>query len=314
MMPLFCRAAALAGLCLAALAPAHPDGPAVDARKLDDQVRAILDEHADGIEAGLWLGGTKGDAWYSWKADEVRPTASAIKTAFLVELFARYADDLDRTPSGLDAILRDHHPAIAHFSPEGRDEVRKGLAGSSARRIGGIMMGTIPASNLVYNAAANVATALLGGPEGLTKAIRARDPAFAPIVVRRYMLADRKARGDNEATTASLAAVLRRVASGDLPGLRPDVVDAIRGAILVEDHPGGGRHHYKTGELDSDPLTRVRTGWVETPRGEVVVYTVMTRQPSPGARPRTEAGERLAKTAGRLADAILKDRTASESR
>ncbi len=228
MMSLLHRAAAIAGVGLAALAPAPSDGPPPDVRKLDDQVRAILAEHGDGVEAGLWVGGAKGDAWYAWKADEVRPTASAIKTAFLVELFARYAADLDRTPPGLDAILRDGHPAIAHFSAEGRDEVRKGLSGASVRRIGGIMMGSVPASNLVYNAAANVATALLGGPEGLTRAIHARDPAFAPIVVRRYMLADRKARGDNEATAASLAAVLRRVASGDLPGLRPDVVDAIQ--------------------------------------------------------------------------------------
>jgi beta-lactamase class A len=303
------RAAAIAGLCLVVLAPAPPD-----ARTLDDQVRAILAEHGDGVEAGLWVGGTKGDAWYAWRADEVRPTASAIKAAFLVELFARYAADLDHTPPGLGAILRDDHPAIAHFSAEGREEVRKGLSGASVRKIGGIMMGTAPASNLVYNAAANVATALLGGPEGLTKAIHARDSAFAPIVVRRYMLADRKARGDNEATAAALAAVLRRVASGDIPGLRPDVIDAIRGAILVEDYPGGGRHHYKTGEIDSDPLTRVRSGWIETPRRGVVVYTVMTKQPDPGSHPRPEAGERLAKTARRLADAILKDGTANGSR
>ncbi len=305
MMSLLRRAAATAGLCLVALAPARPDGPTVDTRKLDDQVRAILAEHGDGVEAGLWVGGTKGDAWYAWKADEVRPTASAIKTAFLVELFARHADDLDRTPPGLDAILSDDHPAIAHFSAEGREEVRKGLLGASVRKIGGIMMGTVPASNLVYNAAANVATALLGGPEGLTRAIHARDPSFAPIVVRRYMLADRKARGDNEATAASLAAVLRRVASGDIPGVRREAVDAIRTAVLVEDYPGGGRHHYKTGEIDTDPLTRVRTGWIERPRGETIVYAAMTRQPSPGARPRAEAGERLAKTDRRLADAIL---------
>ncbi len=99
------------------------------------------------------------------------------------------------------------------------------------------------------------------------------------------MLADRKARGDNEATAASLAAVLQRVASGDIPGVRREVIDAIRGAVLVEDLPGG-RHHYKTGEIDSDPLTRVRTGWIETPWGEVVVYAVMTRQLTPGTRPR----------------------------
>ncbi|HEY2159169.1 MAG TPA: hypothetical protein VGH33_26315 [Isosphaeraceae bacterium] len=84
--------------------------------------------------------------------------------------------------------------------------------------------------------------------------------------------------------------------------------------MSLEDYPGGGRHHNKTGELGSDPLTRVRTGWVEMPRGELIVYTVMTRQPDPGARPRTEAGERLATTARRLADAILKDGTANGGR
>ena len=51
--------------------------------------------------------------------------------AFL--LFARFAGTLDRPPAGLDAILRDDHPAIAHFSPQQRDEVRMALAGATIR-------------------------------------------------------------------------------------------------------------------------------------------------------------------------------------
>ena len=187
-------------------------------------------------------------------------------------MFARFADALDQPPPGLDAILRDDHPAVAHFSPPQRDEVRKGLAGASVRRLGGIMMGSVPASNIVYNAAANVAIALLGGPGEATRSIRARDPAFAPIAVRRYMLADRKATGDNEATPASLAAVLQRLSSRRIPGIAEATVEDIRRAILARDDPRRGRVFLKDGDLASDPITCVRTGWSEEPGGGAIVY------------------------------------------
>lgn len=279
--------------------------PPADRGAIDGAVREIVAKHGGGVRAGLWVGGASGDPRYARDAGATLPTASAIKTAILIELFARYATSLDQAPPGLDDILKDEAPAVAHFTPAQREEIRKGLAGASSRRIGGVMMGSVPASNLVYNAAANVAIALLGGPEGATKAIRARDPAFAPIAVRRYMLADRKARGDNEADAASLAAVLQRLASRRVAGLDAATVDAIRGATLAKDDPRRGRHLFKEGDLATTPITVVRSGWYERPDGPTVVYVVMLALDDPGASSLDAAHRRLTETAARLAEALV---------
>jgi hypothetical protein len=279
--------------------------PRLDREKVVKAVREDLEKHGGPVKVGLWVGGASGDARFSIDGDKVFPTASAIKKAILIELFARFSNDLDQPPPGLLDILKDAHPAIAHFTPAQRDEVRKGLAGASVRRIGGIMMGSVPASNLVYNAAANVSIAALGGPEQATRAIRARDSAFAPIAVRRYMLADRRANGDNEATPAALAAVLQRLASRQVPGLEASTTDEIRRALLAKDDPRRGRHSFKEGDLASDPLSCVRTGWFEPPGGPVVVYVVMTAQDNPGDKTRDEAYRNLVATAARLTETLI---------
>lgn len=283
------------------------DGPSprVDRKALDAVVRTLVEEHGEGIRVGLWVGGRSGAAWYASDAEGTFPAASAIKTSFLIELFARYSGALDRPPPGLEEVLREGHPAFAHFDEAQRAEIRAGLAGVSVRKLGGLMMGSVPASNLVYNAAASTVIALFGGPEGLTKAIRSRDPAFATIAVRRYMLADRHASGDNEATPAALAAVLRRLADRKVAGLDEATVEDIRRAVIVEDHPRRGRHFHKEGDLETDPLTHILSGWYESPGGEPIVYVVMATQPNPSGRPRAEAHRRLTATADALGDRIL---------
>ena len=155
--------------------------------------------------------GGKPNPWYEWKSKAIYPTASAIKTAYLVELFTAHSTHLDEPLTGLAEVLGDDdHPALAPFNPATRAEIRRELAGASARRVGEVMMGKLHASNAVYNAAANVTTAVLGGPVNLTSKIHARDQEFAPIEVRRYMLAPRDRPGDNEASASALAAVLQR--------------------------------------------------------------------------------------------------------
>lgn len=264
-----------------------------DDQPLDTRVQAEIDAHGDGVKAGIWVGELSGQPRYTREADAIFPTASTIKTAFLIELFARYADTLDQPPPGLDAVLADTHPAVAHFTASQREEVRKGLSGASARKLGGVMMGSVPASNIVYNAAANVTTALLGGPEALTRAIHSRDPSFAPIAVRRYMLAPRNITGDNEASPAALAAVLRAVATDrtSSPTPKGTLKAASEAMLSPKDHVGvKGRHHVKEGALDSDPLIRVHSGWVERNDGSTLVYVVMLSQPTPGKLARDKAG------------------------
>jgi len=245
---------------------------------------------------------------FGHQSDVARPTASAIKTAYLMELFADRSDTLDQSPVELDAMLRDTHPAVSHFTAEQRARIRKELSNASVRRIGRIMMGSDPAENVVYNAAANVSTALLGGPEGLTARIHKRSEAFRGIAIRRYMLADRKVNGDNTATPEALGAVLLQLSTGKLNNVSPQTIQDIHSAILESDARHGvvGRHRYKDGSLNSDPRTRVRAGWWHAKNISAgFVYVVMLEQPVGKDPPASDADEKLAALTDELTQQVL---------
>jgi hypothetical protein len=290
----------------AAHSTAHSAAPVrVDGALVAEQVDAVLRTHGDGVTAALWLGTADGPAWFERASREPRATASAIKTFYLVELFDRFAGALDRPLPGVEAVLADDaHPAISHFTPEQRAEIRRDLAGASVRRVGLVMMGTAPASNIVYNAAANVTTAVLGGPDALTALIRTRDVAFDTVSARRYMLRDRRERGDNEAPAAALAVLYQRLAARTLAGVDPPAMTAIHEALRRPDDPALGRHFDKGGSLASDPMCEIRAGWYETAAGPLV-YVVMTLQPMPGAEGREASGRRLAATAEAVAQRLV---------
>jgi hypothetical protein len=280
-----------AGLWLDALG--QDLSPKPDATTLDSAITGALERHGDGIRAGLWLGGRGGRPWFARDAGEVFPAASAIKTAYVVELFAAYEEALDAPlPNAAQILSDDAHPAIAHFAPEVRAEARRDLSDLPVRKVGLAMIQGKGVSNAVYNAAANLVTASLGGPQKLQERIRTRDPSFEKIFVRRYMLAARDRPGDNVATPAALASVLQRIAAQSVPRLKSTTHEALRATLFVGEDPRFGRHYSKTGALDSDPLTRVRSGFYERD-GRCTVYVVMTCQPDPGSRSRAEAGKAL---------------------
>ena len=118
-------------LCLTTWLSAADDPPRLDREKTEEAVRAILAKQGGRIRTGLWVGGPSGDALYASGPGETLPTASAIKTAILIELFARFPDALDHPPPGLDAILKDDHPAIAHFNAQQRERDPQGPGGES---------------------------------------------------------------------------------------------------------------------------------------------------------------------------------------
>ena len=269
-----------------------------DKAVLSKDVEALLKEHGEGIVANLWVGGDSGNPWFELSSDQPSATASAIKTFYLVELFAAHPKTLDNPLPGADAVLKDNgHSAISHFSSEQRAEIRRALGGASVRRVAEIMMGKANASNAVYNAAANLTTAVLGGPEMLTKLIRNRDPAFKEVSVRRYMLRDRKNPGDNEAPARALAALYQRLAARALAGIDSETMRAIREAIIKEDFDNRGVRFSKDGSLASDPLTEVRAGWWETAGGPVI-YVIMMRESTLGPTP--SSAQRLRKTVDTL--------------
>ena len=241
---------------------------------------ARLESEAGGdVEYSVWLGKPDGQAWYEHKADEVRPAASAIKTAILVEFLSTQLDSLDEPFAALDEIVDDPaSPAIRHFDAEQAAYVDNELRDLTARELALAMVHTEHTySNAAYNAAANVIIEYLGGPVALTERLQRRFPDAAGLQVARYMLADRQQDGDNLLTARALAAVLRDLA-------RDGPVDELRTAahaiLLYESDPDRGDHYYKGGSLSSDPQVRIESGWWDH-RGEAFVYAVIATRPAP---------------------------------
>jgi hypothetical protein len=237
-------------------------------------------------------------------AHRAMPMASAIKTAILVELYAAHAGHLDDAlGAAADAVLADdRHPAMAPFSAAQRHEIRAALQGATVRTVGSIMMGSKSASHAIYSAAANLAIASLGGPGEVTAKIHAREPAFGGVVMRRYILASRTANGDNEATPASLAAVLASVATGKVAGgVDAATIEAIAQAMMQANDPALGVHRHKEGDLDSDPMVYVKSGYYVRGKGKPpLIYVVVAALSGKPTGARDAAHRRLEKLTDRI--------------
>lgn len=295
--------AALLAACAAEPTEVHPICRLEPA--FEHEVQAALAPLGPGVEAGLWLARAEGELLYARGADVALACASAIKTAYLCELFAAFAADLDAPLPGAAAILADAaHPAVAHFTAAQQWTAQEQLATASVRRIGAAMTNGSGVDNATYNIAANLVTAHFGGPAALTERLHARDPSWRGLRVRRYMLADRAAAGDNEATAASLAAVLAMLARRDVPGMPASAIDAARAVLAAPPAADGTQQFRKTGSLNSDPVTRVTSGFRTGPGGTVVWVVALVQQRVPTDE-RPAAGIRLAEAARRIEQTML---------
>ena len=182
------------------------------------------------------------------------------------------------------------HPAIEHFSTAELTEAQAALGGQSARRIGEAMISVSGISNATYNIAANLVTACCGGPAELDDRLDERGGNWCDLQVRRYMLANRHASGDNEATAHAMAAVHSGFATRSVAGLSAASHDACRAILARADDDAGRPTFGKHGALDSEPVTRVRAGWREAEDGAWVHVVMLARD---GAADRVVAGEEL---------------------
>lgn len=307
------RSLALAGVTGCAVPPTAAPPPADGAAAIASALEAVPADGLPGLERSVWIGfadsGVTGGApLYAEAAETPRPAASSIKTSYLVELFAEYAGTLDEPLPGAASVVDDpEHPAIAHFDAATRAEIREHLTAATVRTVGRHMIRGDDVSNAVYNAAANLTTALLGGPRALTGRIHERHPDFAGIEARRYMLAAREVTGDNEATAASLAAVLAAIAAGTTPGLSAGTHEAMR-EILFSGETPDGRAYTKGGSLNSEPITRVLSGYTRLPGdspGREPVWVFMGEVPGAGDEEPAAVGSRLADYLAALRAAAL---------
>jgi hypothetical protein len=114
------------------------------------------------------------------------------------------------------------------------------------------------------------------------------------------MLASRTA-SDNAATPASLAAVLAAIASAKLAGVDAATTDAIAQAMMQAKDPLGV-HRHKDGNLDSDPMVCIKTGYYAAGHGKPpLIYVVGAALSAKPTTSRDAAHRRLDK----LTDDVL---------
>lgn len=264
------------------------------------EVRKEVAALGPGVRAAVWLGPAGEPPTLAWNVEQPMPTASAIKAAYLIELFAADVNALDRPVAEIHSILTDaEHPAVTHFTADQRATALQALGSATVRRLGEAMITGKGVDNVTYNIAANLVTALAGGPAWLEAKLHARTPAFEDLRVRRYMLADRTTTGDNEATAHALAAVHAGLARRDVPRVSRLALDAARTVLAGPADRLGRATFQKGGALDSEPVTRVEAGFREGPDG-AVVHVVMLAWPGVAPGQRAAAGQRLGDLAKQL--------------
>jgi hypothetical protein len=290
-------------LLLAAACTSPPPRPTL-APSLAAAVEAELATLGPDVRAGIWLSTPLGEPLLAIAADGPFPVASAIKAAYLVELFAAFPAALDAPLPSAAAVFADaKHPAIAHFPAAARETARAALANASLRRLGAAMITGAGVDNTTYNIAANLVTAHFGGPAWLDRRLHARAPHWAGLHVRRYMLTPR-GNGDNEATPRALAAVHGMLALGAVPGVDDRAVAAARDVLAAAPDAAGRKRFRKGGSLDSVPLTRVEAGWTEGPEG-TLVHVVMLAQDRVADGTAAAAGQSLAAAARRIESLLV---------
>ena len=252
--------------------------------KLPKNVASLLKALPDETEIGLVVLDRRGRVVFQHNSELELPAASSVKSILLLELFATFADELDTTDrSDIRKIVNDgNHPAIAHFSTKSKKLIAEGLSDVSIKQLGSILIDYEDQegnkySNAVYNAASNVAIALLGGPEGASAAIQKRHDAFADVNFRRYMLADRNVTGDNTASPLALAKLFH-ISVGKTPkGVKAKISKEVAAILHSVDYKNGAKLYSKGGTLYSDPVTQVRSGQYR--RGKVRMnYAIMAKQ------------------------------------
>lgn len=252
--------------------------------RVPKNVAPILARLPDATTIGLVVLDRRGKVVFQHNSELELPAASSVKSILLLELFAKYADELTKQQrDDIAEIVEDgEHPAIVHFSAKNKKVIAEQLAGVSIQQLGSILIDSEDQSgndysNAVYNAASNVAIALLGGPVDSTALIQARHDKFENVNVRRYMLANRNVTGDNTATPLALA-TLFNISVGKTPkGVQPKTAKEVEKILHSIDYKNGAKLYSKGGTLHSSPVTHVRSGQYR--KGKIRMnYAIMASQ------------------------------------
>jgi len=213
----------------------------------------------------FWAESSKHGAVYS-NAEEVWPTASAIKIFILLASYIRYKDTWLQVPQELPNILSyetEFQEPLTMFSTSDREEIRMKLWGMTYKELAISMMGVNQGriGNSAYNSAANILIFLLGGDEGAcTEAIHRIDPTFLSVQISRYMLEPRSTDIDNVCSMQSLMSACRLICTNSIPNLSVSDHQAIQDCIQQSTFHSI-TNFQKHGHLTSKPGVDSWIGW-----------------------------------------------------
>ncbi len=197
-------------------------------------------------------------------ADSLWPTASAIKIFILPAFYSQYKAVWNTTPAQLDSIL-DFYPAyqppLSVFNASERLSIDSALTGYTYKQIAEGMMGKSGLNNASYNACANIAIFLLGGPSGTTTSIKNLHPDFAHIQIGRYMLESRTPANDNYNRARDFSTLINMIHHQSIPNFQLADYPKILSCIWSGNY-NGYPYYQKSGGLTSLPDVRGRVGFL----------------------------------------------------
>lgn len=231
---------------------------------LHNELDSIRQVHCPDASFSFWAESVSDTLVNSVNADSLWPTASAIKLFILPAFYQEFKADWDTVPDVLDSILN-YEPGFQDplhmFSASQRSVIDSVLSGFTYKQLAAGMMGIGSLGNASYNACANIAIFLLGGPAMTTSRIHSMHPDLSDVRIGRYMLEARTDSTDNINRMTDFATLVRMIHYQTIPSLQPSDYPKLEACIWSGTYDGR-TYYQKSGGLTSAPSLRSRVGYI----------------------------------------------------
>ncbi|MCH2023999.1 MAG: T9SS type A sorting domain-containing protein [Saprospiraceae bacterium] len=237
---------------------------AQDLNGLGDLLDSIQQQECPQSSFAYWVETIEDTVAMSCNGTQSWPTASAIKFLILPAFYSTFKNNWNATPNELDSILNfssSYQDVLEMFSSSTRTTIANTIQGYSYKQIASGMMGKAGLPNASYNACANIAIFLLGGPAGTTSSIHALDSNLNTVFIGRYMLKARTTANDNRNALKDFAILIRHIHNKTLSGfVTADYAEMMSSVYSV--NYLGYPYYQKSGSLSSYPEVKSRTGYI----------------------------------------------------
>ena len=231
---------------------------------LHNELDSIRQVHCPDASFSFWAESVSDTLVNSVNADSLWPTASAIKIFILTAFYQEFRADWDTVPEVLDSILTyapGFQAPLNMFSASQRSVIDSVLSRFTYNQLAAGMMGIGSLGNASYNACANIAIFLLGGPAMTTSRIHNLHPDLSGVRIGRYMLEARTDSTDNINRMTDFATLVRMIHYQTIPTLQPSDYPKLEACIWSGTYEGR-TYYQKSGGLTSAPALRSRVGYI----------------------------------------------------